>query len=83
MKVLLINPPYEGNINTWTPDSTNRAIGAQPPIGIAYLASMLETHGIKVSVLDANALGLGAQAIKERVRLENPDIAGVDRKSVV
>lgn len=83
MKVLLINPPYEGNINTWTPDSTNRAIGAQPPIGIAYLASILEANGIEVSILDANALGLGASGIRERVRRENPDIAGVTAMTLI
>ncbi|MBI1911584.1 MAG: radical SAM protein [Deltaproteobacteria bacterium] len=83
MKVLLINPPYEGNINTWTPESTNRAIGAQPPIGIAYLAAMLEKEKIKVSILDANALGLGTAGIKEAIRKANPDIVGITAMTLI
>lgn len=83
MKVLLINPPYEGNINTWTPESTNRAIGAQPPIGIAYLASMLEKNGIAVSILDANALALDANGIKDAVRRERPSIAGITAMTLI
>lgn len=83
MKVLLVNPPYEGNINTWTPESTNRAIGAQPPIGIAYLAAMLEKENISVSILDANALNLGRDAIAERIRKENPDIVGVTAMTLI
>ncbi len=83
MKVLLINPPYEGNINTWTPESTNKAIGAQPPIGIAYIASMLERHGIAVSILDANALGLGGRAIREYLLRHRPDVVGITSMTLI
>lgn len=83
MRVLLVNPPYEGNINTWTPESTNRAIGAQPPIGIAYLAAMLEKNKIDVSLLDANALGLDSRGIREAVRKAEPDIVGVTAMTLI
>ena len=83
MKVLLVNPPYEGNINTWTPESTNRAIGAQPPIGIASLAAMLEREGIPVSILDANALGYGKTEIREAILRERPDIVGITAMTLI
>ena len=83
MKILLINPPYDGNINTWTPESTNRAIGAQPPMGIAYLAAVLEKNGYRVSILDANALGLGSAGIRDAVRKAAPDIAGVTAMTLI
>lgn len=83
MKVLLINPPYDGNINTWTPDSTNRAIGAQPPMGIAYLAAVLEKNNYEVALLDANALGLGGPAIKDAIKGHKPDIVGITAMTLV
>ena len=83
MKVLLINPPYEGNVNTWTPESTNRAIGAQPPIGLAYLAAMLEREGIDVSILDANAMCLNGREIRDVVIKEDPQIVGITAMTLI
>ncbi|MFQ5464365.1 MAG: B12-binding domain-containing radical SAM protein [Thermodesulfobacteriota bacterium] len=83
MKVLLVNPPYEGNINTWTPESTNRAIGAQPPMGLAYVAAMLEKRGVEVSILDANAMGLDAEGIRSRVARAAPDVVGVTAMTLI
>ena len=77
MKILLINPPYSGNINTWTPESTNRAIGVQPPLGLAYLAAVLREAGFTVEVLDINALGLDEEGVHARIRSIKPDIAGI------
>jgi len=77
MKVLLINPPYSGNINTWTPESTNRAIGAQPPLGLSYLAAALLRSGFKVEILDINALGLSQEQASVRIRRIDPDIVGI------
>ncbi|MEK7773554.1 MAG: radical SAM protein, partial [Deltaproteobacteria bacterium] len=83
MKVLLINPPYDGNINTWTPESTNKAIGTQPPMGIAYIASMLEKEKIDAAILDANALGIGKEGIREAIRRERPDIIGITAMTLI
>lgn len=83
MRVLLVNPPYEGNINTWTPDSTNRAIGAQPPMGLAYVAAVLEDMGVEVSILDANALGLDASGIAGEFTRLRPDVVGVTAMTLI
>ena len=51
MDVLLINPPWikrKGNI--W-----RGVAGCSPPLGLAYLAAVLEKRGIKVRILDAQA----------------------------
>lgn len=77
MKILLINPPYTGNINTWTPDSTNQAIGKQPPLGIAYLASALRENGYPVEILDINALDLSREEVSRKILKIRPDIAGI------
>ena len=49
MKVLMINPPYSS--------SKYKFIGlVAPPLGIAYIAAMLEKNDITVKILDAPAL---------------------------
>lgn len=77
MKILLVNPPYTGNINTWTPDSTNQAIGTQPPLGIAYLAAVLKESGYAVEILDINALNLRKEEVSKRIQQINPDVVGI------
>ena len=77
MKILLINPPYIGNINTWTPDSTNQAIGTQPPLGLAYLAAVLRNSAYIVEILDINALNLSQEQVRRKVIQFNPDLVGI------
>lgn len=77
MKTLLINPPYLGNINTWTPDSTNQAIGAQPPLGLAYIAAVLRQNGHPVEILDINALNLSEGEVRQRIKRIQPQIVGI------
>ena len=49
MKVLLVNPPYNS--------SKYRFIGlVAPPLGIAYIAAVLEKKGFDVSIIDAPAI---------------------------
>ncbi len=51
MKVLMINPPYSS--------SKYKFIGlVAPPLGIAYIAAMLERNGVEVKILDAPASGI-------------------------
>jgi len=62
MKVALINPPRYENY-------------AQPPMGLALLAGVLEREGHKVSIIDANALNLGQEEIAEQSC--GADVAGI------
>ena len=48
---------------------------AQPPIGLALIAAVLEKEGYRVAVLDANALGLQPEQIPSL--LADIDVAGV------
>ncbi len=47
-----------------------------PPLGILYLATVLEKTGIDVSVLDQQAKGFTMEEIVNWVRREDPDILG-------
>jgi len=53
-----------------------KSVGAWPPLGILYLAAVLEERGVEVSVLDQAAKGLTLRETVSWIRAENPDILG-------
>lgn len=70
-EVLLINPPdfkskYKKYFNI-------RA----PPLGLAYIAAVLEENDIDVEILDCAALDLGYEGMKKRVEKVNPFLVGI------
>ncbi len=70
MKVLMINPPYSS--------SKYKFIGlVAPPLGIAYIAAMLERNGVEVKILDSPALEYGHEAVKKEIRAYSPDIVAI------
>jgi anaerobic magnesium-protoporphyrin IX monomethyl ester cyclase len=70
MKVLMINPPYSS--------SKYKFIGlVAPPLGIAYIAAMLERNGIEVKILDSPALEYGHEAVKKEIQAYSPDIVAI------
>lgn len=77
MKILLIRYHDKGNINTRLPESLNKIQGVLPPLGIAYIASVLEKAGYEVKILDAVALNLTTQEVCLKINEEAPDIVGI------
>lgn len=73
MKVLLINPPFPANLRK----ERLRSGHVLPPLGLAYLAGVLENHGHVVSILDAWTLDLTQQDVIEEVKDKTPDIVGI------
>ncbi|MBZ2165999.1 B12-binding domain-containing radical SAM protein [Methanobacterium spitsbergense] len=70
MKVLMINPPYNS--------SKYKFIGlVAPPLGIAYIAAMLERNGVTVRILDAPALEYDHDAVKNEIQKYSPDIISI------
>ncbi len=70
MKVLMINPPYNS--------SKYKFIGlVAPPLGIAYIAAMLERNGVTVKILDAPALEIGHETVKTEIQKYSPDIVAI------
>ncbi|MCX8093951.1 MAG: B12-binding domain-containing radical SAM protein [Candidatus Goldbacteria bacterium] len=72
MKILLINPyqtSREGNI--WT-----KIEGAMPPLGLAYIASYLESKGIDSEIIDMNVSQGDAKTQVDKIK-ETPDIIGI------
>jgi len=71
MKVMLINPNYLKGVYG---GSTG---GIAPPMGLAYIAASLRESGSEVSVLDANALSLEMEDIRQEIKNKKPDIIGI------
>lgn len=53
-----------------------KAIGSWPPLGILYMASVLQNHGIEVSALDQAAERYSLKDTVNWVKKEDPDILG-------
>ncbi len=68
MKILLIQPPP-------------RKIATEdiivPPLGIAYLAAVLEKKSHSVSIIDAFAEGLDISSLEDRIKEITPDLIGI------
>lgn len=77
MKVLLVYPREKGNINTRLPGSLNRAQGLYPPLGIAYVAAVLEKSGHEVRILDIPGLNLTIDEARKEISDYKADVAGV------
>lgn len=70
MKVLMINPPYSS--------SKYKFIGlVAPPLGIAYIAAVLESGGVEVKMIDATAVEMDYDAIQREVASYNPDVVAI------
>ena len=76
-KVILVRYHNTGNINTRLPESLNRVQGVLPPLGIAYIAAVLEKNGITTQIIDAPGLNMTSQEFKEAIQREKPDIVGI------
>jgi anaerobic magnesium-protoporphyrin IX monomethyl ester cyclase len=53
-----------------------KSIGAWPPLGVLYLAAVLEKEGVDVSVLDQAAEGLSVKDTLSWIKSQNPDVLG-------
>ncbi|HID17512.1 TPA: radical SAM protein [Candidatus Bathyarchaeota archaeon] len=71
MRVLLINPPAPS-----VESFSNAGINA-PPLGLAYIASVLEEGGHEVEVLDCQALELSLEGVKREMEARRPEVVGV------
>lgn len=70
MKVLLINPPYF--------NSKYKFIGlVAPPLGIAYMAAVLEQNDIAVEIIDAAALEMSWETLERGIKRTSPQLVAV------
>ena len=79
MDILLVNPPYTEHVYT----KVKKAVCFQPPLGLAYIAAMLERDGIDVNILDANAELLSMQETVNRLVQAQTNLVGITATTVV
>jgi len=78
MKVTLINPPLNIQIRKRRISSViNNLFFNSPPLGLCYLAAVLEKEKIPVKIIDAAVENLGLPEIINRVREFDTDIVGI------
>ncbi|HID18751.1 TPA: B12-binding domain-containing radical SAM protein, partial [Candidatus Bathyarchaeota archaeon] len=78
MRILLIQPPIPPEVELY---STAEMIA--PPMGLAYLAAVLEQHGYEVEVLDAPVFELTYEKLPSEVERRKPDIVGITATTAV
>lgn len=72
MRVVLALPPETHGLEIY------RVAGMKvPPLGLAWIASVLEKAGHKVAVLDSPTLEIGAEEWLRRVKAFKPDVVGI------
>ena len=81
MKVMLIRYHPEGDINTEAPNSLMDEAGVVPPLGIAYIAAVLEKGGHNVVILDCMALKLSEEETLKKIMEYKPQVVGVTAMS--
>ncbi len=69
-RIVFVNPfpYYAGGVNEAT---------LYPPLGIAYLASVVEAKGVVAKVIDANILRLRNDAVFEQIKNFDPDVVAI------
>lgn len=65
-KVLLVYPPSGFNTK-----------GLMPPLGLAYIAAVLEENNIEVEIVDAEVERLSWKALQKRYKESKPDVIGI------
>jgi radical SAM superfamily enzyme YgiQ (UPF0313 family) len=66
MKVSLVQPAHTGGFSS-----------DQPPMGLGYVASVLEQHGCEVRLVDANVERLSIAEVAALLAAQEPDVVGV------
>ncbi|MEI6831374.1 MAG: radical SAM protein [Candidatus Omnitrophota bacterium] len=73
MKILLINPNSEVGNNS---GKFGRFVVPAPPVGIAYIAAVLQNNGFKVKVIDQFGNKMSNDALVAEIEKEQPRIVG-------
>jgi len=72
MRIVLVQPPISTEIELY---STAGIVA--PPMGLAYLAAILEKYGYNVEILDASVLGLNHEQVLVELERRKPDLVGI------
>ncbi len=77
MKVLLVNPPRYDEIRCPTPEVLEKNRGSNPPLGILFIAAVLEEAGHEVRVIDTQVEGYTYDEVETLMREAEYDLLGL------
>lgn len=78
MSVLLVNPPQSFlEVHRVGEKRKSEELLSYPPLGILYLASVLEKEGIEVNIIDCPACGSGTKEVVHAIEKEKSSIVGI------
>ncbi len=79
MNILLINPAYDGNWFQFHPLKNTFSVyasGVSPPLGLLYIATVLERQGYEINVIDNDALRWSDDELLGYIEEIQPDVVG-------
>ena len=82
MRVLIINPPY---LEIYGPYKHAAKLGAQPqmPLGLCYIATILDQQGHSVKVVDTDVEGYTMDGLINEIGKFKPDVVGISASTPV
>ena len=79
MKIFLVNPPIT---KQEAAGKMTRVISLLPPLGIGYIASLLEKDNFVVKIVDCPVLGLTHDDLRKLIETEKPQLIGFTATTV-
>tara|TARA_B100000315_G_C14555263_1_gene577821 strand:- start:180 stop:1595 length:1416 start_codon:yes stop_codon:yes gene_type:complete len=77
MKVLLVNPPFEQEVESvGRSKSVRHVLNIIPPLGITYIAAVLEKINVDVKMIDC-AIGISYEEVFKMILKESADVIGI------
>ncbi len=76
MKIALVSPPYTAEALVGKTASMKVVLNIVPPLGLAYLAAVLEENGYDVRILDCS-IGISLSQLMGHLKEYQPDVVGI------
>lgn len=76
LKIYLINPPVSCEELVGQTKSMKSVVNIIPPLGLAYLAAVLENNGYQIKIIDCS-VGISHANLMRSLIKERPDIVGI------
>jgi anaerobic magnesium-protoporphyrin IX monomethyl ester cyclase len=77
LKVTLVNPPYGLSELVGKSKSMKSIMNVIQPLGLGYIAAVLEMNGHEVAIEDSQCLGFNHETLVQRIADHDPDVVGV------
>ena len=76
-RILLVNTPDTGSQSLRWDRKLKNKLSTEPPIGLCYIAGLLNTKFPDVRVLDAYSMGMSIEQLMKYIRDYNPAVVGL------